>query len=89
MENNLFEGYVLGLLGQMSNDLSMIKALNYVQLEQLAKEKEIPLEELMVKVDKMHAQYVFQTTKIQDALLKKVMNPDKPDSEIEDLLKDH
>jgi len=37
--NKVFEGTVLGIFGQLGNDMSMIKAINYLQLKHFASKK--------------------------------------------------
>jgi len=74
------------MLGRLNSDIAMTKALQYVQLKELAKQQDQDLEELLKDVDKMYAQYVYQGTNAFEKIIQKTHDPDKPDSWIQDLL---
>ena len=85
--DKIFEGTALGMIGRLGNELTMIKAMNYVQLKHFAIQNNLDLEDLLKEVEQMHAQYMFQLTKIFEEILEKAQNPDKPDSDLEQYLK--
>lgn len=62
----------------------MLKAMQYVQLEYLAKNNNIELESIMKNVDKMFAQYVFDLDKKVEEIINKSLNPDELDSDLKD-----
>ncbi|MEM6894482.1 MAG: hypothetical protein AAF554_12385 [Bacteroidota bacterium] len=83
--NKVFEGTVLGLFGQLGNDLSMIKAMNYIQLRHFASKNNMNLELLLKEVEQMHAKYAFALTKSLEEIIEKAQNPDNSDFDISDL----
>jgi len=85
MENNkndIGSGVTIGMLGQISNELCMIKAMQYVQLEFFAKENNIELEPIIKRVDQMFAQYIFDLEKKHKDIINKALDPDESDLKI-------
>lgn len=86
LENKLANRIILGMVGHLANELCMIKAMNYVQLEILAKDKGLDMNKINKKIEQLHAEHNFQLQKISEDVIKKASNPDEPDSFLKDLI---
>lgn len=82
-------GLLTGMIGRLSSDLNMVKAFSHVALREISKLPETAdYQSLMEDVESLHAQYVLDTGKVFNEILKQSMNPDAPHTSIEDFLND-
>jgi len=62
-------GVVLSLLGQLYNELQMVKAYNHVLIRELAKQKGVPVDELLKEVESIQAKAILNGEKERNKLI--------------------
>ena len=79
MKKDLDTGIILAMLGKISKDVQMNKAMLYTQLELTAKSENLDFEKVLKRMESLHAQYVLRDMEIVEELTKEIVDSHEED----------